>query len=142
MSNFFQTAERYPPVLVRILARKKGRAMTSGEIANATFDHGTRLSHFEVEAISKQINWNGVSFDAVKSFLLACNLDFTSRADINRIETYLRKNGHKPSFRYLTSDPNWKTYYLPLLVQWRKSMTVIPKTLPLAIQKLLAKIPV
>ena len=88
------------------------------------------------------VTWDLFTVEEIRNLTRACGIDFTSRADINRVECYLRKNNHRPSFRYLTSDPNWKTHYLPMLLRWRSLMpNNIPTTLPLAIQKLLAKLP-
>jgi hypothetical protein len=137
--NFYKLCDRFPPVLVRLLARKNGKAMTNTEIA----DEQRKFEPRRVSVIQPEdTSWDNFTVEEMRNLTRACNLDFTSRADINRAESYLRKNKGRPSFKYLTSDPNWKTYYLPLLVQWRKSMTTIPTTLPLPIQRLLATIPV
>jgi hypothetical protein len=136
MSGFYKIAERYPPVLVRLLARNGGKAMTNEEIADSI-----EFTAYRIQLISEQRDWSNLSFNECKLFTAACNLDFTSRKDINRIECYLRKNNGRPSFKYLTSSPGWKTYYFPLLINWRKSLTTIPITLPKPIQRLLASLP-
>lgn len=132
MSSFFKLCERFPPPLVRLLARhKNGRAMTTKEIATAA-----SWSLMWTEGVASEPEWSGVSVGDLQRFTEACNLDFTSRADLNRAETYLRKNGGKPPFKYLTSAPDWKTYYLPFIQSWHKrSPNLAP--LPLPIQRLL-----
>jgi hypothetical protein len=135
-SSFYKTAERYPPVLVRLLARKEGRAMTTGQIAMAA---GWGVHY--VEGIVREHTWENVILADLRKFTSACGLDFTSRADTNRVETYFRTNHGKPSFKYLTKAPDWKSYYLPLILDWRKSLPAIPTTLPLPIQRLLKGLP-
>lgn len=117
--TFYQLAKTYPPCFVRLLARKKsGRPLTSGEIANLTFEHGVRLSTFEVEAISQQADWHGVDLPTMEAFIKACGFDFCDATQMHRIRAYI---GSKPTFRYLRADANWKTYYLPLLLKWAAS---------------------
>ena len=138
MSNFYKLCQRFPPVLVRLLARKDGKVMTSSEIAEEQrkFDP-RRVSVIQPEDTS----WDNFTLEEVRNLTRACDLDFTDPKAINRAECYLRKNNGHPTFKYLTSSPEWKTYYLPLLLRWRASMREIPKDLPTPIQRLLAKIP-
>jgi hypothetical protein len=130
--NFYKTCLRFPPPLVRLLARRDGRAMTTAEIAKAGL-----FSSSQVDYISSELSWLDRNLIQIQSFTRACNLDFTSPRDLNRVECYLRKNKGRPTFKYLTKDPNWKTYYLPLIVSWRKSLKTIPKELPEPIRRLL-----
>jgi hypothetical protein len=85
--------------------------------------------------------WDLFTLEELHTFTRACHLDFTNPADLNRIETYLRKNNGKPSFKYLTKDPLWKSYYLPLIMNWRKSLKTIPPELPKPIRRLLENLP-
>ena len=135
MSRLFTLLERYPPMLVRLLARRDRQTITTERIA---LDMGT--TPMFVLQIASRHDWRGLSIDNFMGFTCACNLDLTSTVDVNRVETYLRKNRGHPMFKYLVRDPEWKTYYLPLLVNWRKSLNTIPKTLPEPIQRLLAGI--
>jgi hypothetical protein len=135
MSRFFTLLERYPPVLVRLLARRNRQTITTERIAS---DMG--VTPMYALQISSRHDWRGLSIDNFMGFTCACNLDLTNTGDVNRVETYLRKNQGRPMFKYLTRDPEWKTYYLPLLVNWRKSLDTIPKALPEPIQRLLAGI--
>jgi hypothetical protein len=132
MSNFYQLCLRFPPPLVRLLARKDGRAMTTEQIGKAA-----EMTQLMVELNLCDASWDSAGLDAIRRITRACNLDFTSPRDLNRVECYLRKNKGRPTFKYLTKDPNWKTYYLPLIVSWRKSLKTIPKELPEPIRRLL-----
>jgi hypothetical protein len=134
--NYYHLCRRYPPVLVRLLARRNGRAMTTAQIAEAA---GQRL-HL-TEAAFVEPAWDNLPLATVMKLTRACGMDFTSRRDVNRAECYLRKNGSRPAFKYLVKSSEWQTYYLPLLVNWRKSMSVIPQELPKPICKLLTQLP-
>ena len=135
-NNLYRNAERFPPKLVRLLARKDGKAMTLQQIAAEA-----GLNIVQVTNTFEHPTWDEVTLSRLKRITRACRVDFTSRSEMNRIETYLRSKNHKPSFKYLAKTPEFKTYYLPMLIDWRKELSKIPNTLPLAIQKLLARLP-
>lgn len=136
MSNYYELCRRYPPVLVRLLARRNGRAMTTAQIAQTA---GQRLH--EVEAAFAEPSWDNLPLATVRKLTQACGVDFDSPHDMNLVECYLRKNAGKPSFKYLIQSGEWQAYYVPLLVNWRKSMTVVPSELPNPIRKLLDVLP-
>ena len=126
---------RYPPILCRLLARDRHRALTSAEIARRG-----DLSLVLVEAFSTATSWDDFHAKHITAFSSACGIDFDSRTSWNRVECYFRKNRGNPKFEYLTSAPNWKTYYLPLIIGWRKSLTTVPHELPTPIRRLLVKL--
>ena len=133
MSNFYKLCDKYPPILVRLLARNKnGRAMTNAEIARAA-----EWTELQVMNIASQTSWEHIHLADVRAFTRACGLDFTSRGDTNRAGCYLRRKNGRPPFKYLTKDPHWQTCYLPLIVGWRRSLKQIPSTLPEPIRRLL-----
>lgn len=132
MSEFYRLCRRYPPPLVRLLARRGRRAMSTAEIASATAS-----THLAVEAISSEPSWDRITLDQLRKFTSACGLDFTSRRDVNRVECYWRLRKGHPKFQYLTEDPNWRGYYLPFIVSWRRGLAAIPAELPAPIRRLL-----
>lgn len=135
MSSFYELCDKYPPILVRLLARHEGRAMTNAEIARAA-----EWTELQVMNIASQTSWEFVHLADVRTFTRACGLDFTNREDTNRIECYLRKNGGHPPFKYLTKDPHFATYFRPLIVGWSRSLKQIPTALPEPIRRLLVKL--
>ncbi len=132
MDKFYKLCRRYPPILVRLLARDNGQAMPYYQIASRA-----HLSELDVFVLSEQRSWDNIPLGRLRDFTRACHLDFTSRADVNRVECYLHRNGNKPPFRYLVKSGYWQNYYLPLLVAWRKTMTTPSPDLPIPIQNLL-----
>jgi len=136
--NFLQLCDRFPPVLVRLLARNGGRAMSDRQIGDAQRQTGARRI---VVIQPEDVSWKSFTLEEFQTFTTACNLNFTNPQDLNRAECYLRKNNHRPTFSYLTKDPLWKSYYLPLIIGWRKSLKQIPPELPIPIRRLLEKLP-
>jgi len=115
MTSFYTHARNFPPVLVRLLARRKGGPpLTASEIAY--FSQGV-LSEFDVNYISKETSWDNVQFGQMKAFTTACGVDFTSRAQMNRTAVYL-KLPHK--FHYLRKSYEWETVLKPLVARYRE----------------------
>lgn len=121
--TIWQTLNRYPPILVRLLARKShGRPLSGMEIAESS-----GLSPAAVEAISQTLTWDEITMSQFHSFLIGCKIDLFNPAHRKRIEVYLRGkkiNGQRqaPNFRYLRKDPLWPTYYHPLMLRWWSSL--------------------
>jgi len=112
--TFYSKAGRYSPILCRLLARVRyGRPLTSQELADSS-----GLSLFQVEALSRQTNWDGVDIETVRRFTESCGTDFTSRKDMRRVSDYMRK---APTFAYLKRSRNFHEYYLPLISKWRSA---------------------
>lgn len=116
MTSFWSTALRYPPILCRLLARKKnGPPLTEQEIAARA-----KLSTLEVHLLSKETSWDDVHLGTMKKFLAGCGLDFCNRADMKRIDAYRRS---QPTWKYLRRSGQWLSYYEPLLKTYAASLS-------------------
>lgn len=110
-SGFFQRASDFRPTIVRLLARhKNGPPMTDEEIAERS-----GLLPAQVNDIAWSPEWR-TSLPAMQSFLHACEVNFESARQMNRVYYYLR---NKPQFEYLMRHPDWKRRWLPMMIQWR-----------------------
>lgn len=119
MTSFWNTSRRYPPILCRLLARKKnGPALTEKEIADRA-----KLSALEINLLSKLTVWDDVSLSVMKKFLAGCGLDFCNRADMKRIDAYRRS---QPTWKYLRRSGQWLPYYEPLLKTYAASLCPKP----------------
>ncbi len=124
--TFWQRSEIYSPCLVRMLARKSGgrgtgkRPMTWMEIC----DRST-LGPAQIEAVSQSTDWNQIELPLMQDFLIGCGVDFCDRSQMHRADEYLRS---RPRFEHLHRSPEWKAYWLPLMIRWRKSHGDITKT--------------
>ena len=111
MSVFYQRIDKYPPVLVRLMARKpraKGsgngtRPLSTGEIASLS-----GLPSSMVEGLSHSTTWKGVDVYTVRDFTVACGVDFTNPLHMKRLSQYLHRRG---AFHYIRKDAKWDDYY-------------------------------
>ena len=106
--------DRFPPVVVRLLARVKKpggagvRALTDAEIARAG-----GLSLEMVRHISKLTEWSDVSIDTLLSFLKGCGADLDNRDWLRKNAAYMASINGAP--RYLRQSPDWTGTYEPLI---------------------------
>lgn len=114
--KFWDKADLFAPVLVRLLARRSpgGPPLTNAEIAELS-----GLSVFQIAAISQQVNWTGIDLATMRRFLAACGLDLEDAKAVKRARTYLRgkvKNGMRihPRFSDFQRSPQWETEFRPL----------------------------
>lgn len=117
MISFWKYASIYPPCLCRLMARtgRKGAAQPMGLLEIAQAAH---MSPAMVESISQSTSWNDINVFSMHRFLLATKMDFCDWRDMRLATAYLRS---KPNFEHLRKSPEWKTYWLPLMIRWRKS---------------------
>jgi hypothetical protein len=110
--DFWSKLDRYPPLVVRLLACKripgKGKiALTDEEIAERS---GLALS--DIKSISWLASWDTVPMGRVKQFSEACGVYFTSRGSMRTISCYLN---NRPSYKYLRKSPMWKGQFQPMI---------------------------
>lgn len=89
----------------------------------------TGLSQLRCALISESMSWDEIPVSDMKRFLTATRCDPENRQQFKRIGDYLKgrrmnsqgkKRLRQPSFGHLRRSPDWKNYYLPLLVKWRR----------------------
>lgn len=108
-STFWQKTRRFPPALVRILARhRRGKLITDEVIAKRSL-----LTLNEVRLLGASMEWE-VTVGAMERYLQACEIDFENRKQMQRICAYLRKS---PRWLHLRNDPEWKTRWLPIVIR-------------------------
>jgi hypothetical protein len=113
MNSFWQIAERYPPCLVRLLARHRGGPpLLTHEIAERS-----GLSPYQIASISQSVSWDSIPFGYMRAFLKACDIDFCSRASMNRKAVYLKTRN---KFHYLRKSPEWASVLRPLVIRFRE----------------------
>ncbi len=121
---FYDRISRFPPCLVRLLARHETeyRPLTNTEIAART--NGV-LGPWPVAVLSNTTSWDGIELAKLRAFTRACRCDFDNAKDMRRVEDYIRKS---PTFRYVRLSPDYDQQFKPLFVSWRKSYGVIEPT--------------
>jgi len=108
--------DRYPPPLVRILARKR-EAKRAYELSDQDIAVRAGLPASRIIEISKEPRWDNIPFGEARDFCYGCNFDPLDSKDRNRAMAYIRLvSKGQLNFRYLKNDPErWKTYYQPLM---------------------------
>jgi len=116
--------ERFPPILVRLLARDpRGNPLSTAEISRRC-----GLSRLTVALLSEETSWDQVPISHYRSFCSACGIDLLNAHQIKRQESYLNGklvNGvrHSPLFLFLKRSPDWETYYNPLMLRYLSSLS-------------------
>ncbi len=115
MTSFWSYANRYPPCLVRLLARHRGGPpLTTSDIVGRS-----GLDHYTVSAISWSISWAEVPFGQMERFLKGCNIDFCDRKSMNRVACYMKL---KHRFLYLRRSPEFEPILRLLVSRWREHL--------------------
>ena len=76
------------------------------------------MTDYIVDSISQQTSWRSIDIYTLQSFVAGCGFNFDDWRANNRLDAYIRS---VPNFEHLRKSPQWATYYLPLLLKWRKS---------------------
>lgn len=121
--NFWKLMAKFPPVLVRLLARRRtgGKhvvALSSEEIAIAS---GLTLER--VREIQLSENWNEITLKEAELFCLGCRFDPCNFADRNRYRAYTNQCKNNPTknwWKYLRTSPHWGSEFVPLVQTWKR----------------------
>lgn len=105
--------------MVRLFARRNGRAISREEIAITS---GIPLAR--IIEISQSLSWDGITIPDPERFCAACHFDPTNPNDLRRQRNYAyvcnrKKMGRIPY--YLRASPYWLTEFLPLIQRLRES---------------------
>lgn len=98
--------DRYPPLLVRLLAVGSDRRslLTDDELVRRA---GGALTLADVQRLSYTPSWDGVSVGTMRSFVLACGVDFSNPARMRSLNRALRTQSWVQRVR---RDHNFPTY--------------------------------
>ena len=119
--SFPEKLDRFPPVVIRILARVPVESGTGGvrvktdhEIAR---DSGLTLS--KVASLSCLTSWGEVPIDTIIAFCKGCGADLDNRDWQRHNAAYMKKLRSLP--QYLRASPEWETKFKPLIELWVQS---------------------
>jgi hypothetical protein len=107
--------ERFPPVVVRLLART-GRAGSVVAISDDDVARFGGLARREVVHLSKLTSWDHIEIATFLGFLKGCRADFDDRDWLRKNTAYMRNIRRLP--RYLTRSPHWSSTFEPLIRIW------------------------
>jgi hypothetical protein len=117
--TLFQKLDRFPPVVIRLLAKHKGAAMSDKEIEGDAARRGARyhLALPEIKRLSYLTSWDQVTIGTTRAFLHACNCNLEDRDTFRNLSryllqdpkfTHLRKSERFPEFREMLGT--WMEY--------------------------------
>ena len=115
--TFDEKCERFPPVLVRLLARsvlEKNRSPMAWTDAKIAERSGLNINR--VRVLSKFTNWESIDAPTRRAFLKGCGADFDSRRWLQRNTQYIVTIQSIP--RFLRKSREWKTTFEPLVQLW------------------------
>lgn len=109
MSNIWGKFHRYPPVLVRLLARHdNGEAMSDADIVAKN----PALKTADVKHLSYLPSWDEVPVVLLFRFVTACGVDFASPTRMKVLNRYLKN----PRFEHLRRHKMWPEFRSMLAV--------------------------
>lgn len=110
--KFWEKADKFPPVAVRIFAKENGVAITTEQIARRS-----GMSPEEVTRVSMLTSWDGETVGTMRSFVRGCNFDLEDWPQFKRNINYAR---NKPAWAYIKKSP--EVQFLSKLINiYRKS---------------------
>jgi len=127
--DFWQSLADHPPVLVRILARRRTAGSHVEAISTEEVAITSDIPLSRVRELSTLLSWDNVTMGEAERFCRACAFDPTRPADLNRYRAYsyqCKKFPAKQWFQYLRRSPWWATEFVPLINLLRSR----PKSLP------------
>ena len=116
--SFAEKLIRFPPVVVRLLARVYHGPGPDGCEAICD-DEIARNSGLQVEFVrqlSKLTTWDHVEWAIIVVFLRGCGVDLDERAWVRRNTRYMKELRSLP--RYLIRSPHWRSTFEPLIRIW------------------------
>jgi hypothetical protein len=117
--TFTEKLDRFPPVAVRLLARRIAPdghtviALGDGEIAKAS-----GLSISQVRTLSRLTNAGSIEIDIQQAFYRGCGANLDDRDWLRKNAAYMQSIKSTP--RYLLKSPHWTTTFEPLITIWLK----------------------
>lgn len=114
--TFWDKALRYPPVLVRLLARhRRGQPLSELEISQRS-----GLPVHQIHILSQCKGWESVDLLTMQAFLRGCGFDLEKRGDLKRANAYIAEQAklaarRRANWRYLRVHPDWHTLFEPLM---------------------------
>jgi len=112
--NTWDIIEKYPPGIIRCLARvslggKRVRAISDDEISL-----NSKIPLLRIQEIYHMSNWKLVPVGEMEGFIKGCGFDPHNAVQRNRAKSYIR-NVKGMKFLYLVNSPWWGSTFKPLI---------------------------
>ena len=118
--NPWRILEKFPPVLVRLLAKKSVATKHVRAVSDEEIAVNAQLPLNVVKHISKQTTWDSIPIGDAERFCAGCGFDPFNCYDRNRAMAYNRTS---PRYTYLKVSPYWSNTFKPLIAILRAANT-------------------
>lgn len=116
--RYDERLDRYPPILVRLLARRgRGRETWYPDDASLAAVCGLSIARFKF--IEWSTDWRDITNGDRRAYFMGCDVNLENRATLKRLE-YMRVRGN---FTWLHKSPLWGP-------QFREMVEVYVESLP------------
>jgi hypothetical protein len=107
--------ERFPPIVIRLLARRRlGTRTVPLTVAQIAAQSG--LSVGEINALSRLTSWAEVTVDSMAAFTRGCGCNLDDRDWLRKNTAYMA--GVRSAPRYLRQSSDWETVFQPMIAAW------------------------
>ena len=108
--------DKYPPHLVRLLAKRKTGAKQIAALSDEDIAIMSQIPLERVREIYRSSEWK-CSVREMRAFCSACDFDPEDSMDRNRLSAYKNQRGG-PKFTYLRKSPWWGSVFKPLILEF------------------------
>ena len=115
--------DKYPPILVRLLAREKTATKSVRALTNEEVAIRSGILPERVEEISQMLEWDCPLLEA-RRFCEGCRFDPLDALDRNRAGAYLRGG---PKWTYLRAASCWRDVFVPLVMILRSNPELLSR---------------
>jgi hypothetical protein len=122
VKNTWALVDKYPPYLVRCLAKKKTGTKQIQAISDEDIAILADIPLARVREIYNSWTWGEATVQEMRGFCSACDFDPESSSDRNRLSAYKNQKGG-PKFTYLKKSPWWNSVFRPLIMKFLKHET-------------------
>ena len=116
MKETWGLVDKYPPHLVRLLAKRRTGAKQIAALSDEDIAIMSQIPLDRVREIYRSSEWK-CSVQEMRAFCSACDFDPENSIDRNRLSAYKNQRGG-PKFTYLRKSPWWSSVFKPLILEF------------------------
>ena len=117
MKTTWTLTDKFPPYLVRCLARRKVGTKQIQAVSDEDIAILSQIPLSRVVEIYNSRTWGDVTVGEMRRFCSACDFDPENSVDRNRVSAYKNQRGG-PKFTYLKKSPWWDSVFRPLILKF------------------------
>ncbi len=115
----WEVIEKYPPCLIRLLARERKGGKQIRAISDVEIALKSGIPVERIKEISWSMDWEKITVTEMQKYIKGCGFDPHDSVVRNRVSAYRRQRGSK--FKYLVNSPWWDCTFLPLIKEMKNN---------------------